>query len=170
MSQKCRGDVGRSRNHKSPIRSALSHGILWHWEQLWLVALRNLRILTAERGFGPLQGESNLQGAIPNGPRGHKCPGAVDHYPVLPGVWSSSPGSTAPIQGNGDTFRNAGHSGKIEPRSRAARRHYSIPAWHATHPDHGVLRRLVSASSKPDLDETKPTQLIAAVYGHCSSR
>jgi hypothetical protein len=26
-----------------------------------------------------------------------------------------------------------------------------IPAWHATHPDHGVLRRLLASTSKPDL-------------------
>ena len=41
-----------------------------------------------------------------------------------------------------------------------------IPAWHATHPDHGVLRRLLSASSKPDLFITSLLDAPRAVFSY----
>jgi hypothetical protein len=41
-----------------------------------------------------------------------------------------------------------------------------IPAWHATHPDHGVLRRLLSASSRPDLFITSLLDAPRAVFSY----
>jgi beta-lactamase superfamily II metal-dependent hydrolase len=41
-----------------------------------------------------------------------------------------------------------------------------IPAWHATHPDHGVLRRLLSARSKPDLFITSLLDAPRAVFSY----
>jgi hypothetical protein len=41
-----------------------------------------------------------------------------------------------------------------------------IPAWHATHPDHGVLRRLLSANSKPDLFITSLLDAPRAVFSY----
>jgi hypothetical protein len=41
-----------------------------------------------------------------------------------------------------------------------------IPAWHATHPDHGVLRRLLSASSNPDLFITSLLDAPRAVFSY----
>jgi beta-lactamase superfamily II metal-dependent hydrolase len=41
-----------------------------------------------------------------------------------------------------------------------------IPAWHATHPDHGVLRRLLSTSSKPDLFITSLLDAPRAVFSY----
>jgi hypothetical protein len=41
-----------------------------------------------------------------------------------------------------------------------------IPAWHATHPDHGVLRRLISANGKPDLFITSLLDAPRAVFSY----
>jgi hypothetical protein len=41
-----------------------------------------------------------------------------------------------------------------------------IPAWHATHPDHGVLRRLLSANSKPDLFITSLLEAPRAIVSY----
>jgi hypothetical protein len=41
-----------------------------------------------------------------------------------------------------------------------------IPAWHATHPDHGVLRRLLSAKSKPDLFITSLLDAPRAIFSY----
>ena len=41
-----------------------------------------------------------------------------------------------------------------------------IPAWHATHPDHGVLRRLLSSNSKPDLFITSLLDAPRAVFSY----
>jgi beta-lactamase superfamily II metal-dependent hydrolase len=41
-----------------------------------------------------------------------------------------------------------------------------IPAWHATHPDHGVLRRLLSANSRPDLFVTSLLDAPRAVFSY----
>jgi beta-lactamase superfamily II metal-dependent hydrolase len=41
-----------------------------------------------------------------------------------------------------------------------------IPSWHATHPDHGVLRRLLSASSKPDLFITSLLDAPRAIFSY----
>lgn len=41
-----------------------------------------------------------------------------------------------------------------------------IPAWHATHPDHSVLRRLLSASSKPDLFITSLLDALRAIFSY----
>jgi beta-lactamase superfamily II metal-dependent hydrolase len=41
-----------------------------------------------------------------------------------------------------------------------------IPAWHATHPDHSVLRRLLSANSKPDLFITSLLDAPRAIFSY----
>src|SRR5271166_5841917 len=41
-----------------------------------------------------------------------------------------------------------------------------IPAWHASHPDHGVLRRLLSASSRPDLFITSLLDAPRAIFNY----
>jgi beta-lactamase superfamily II metal-dependent hydrolase len=41
-----------------------------------------------------------------------------------------------------------------------------IPAWHATHPDHGVLRRLLATGSKPDLFITSLLDAPRAIFSY----
>ncbi len=41
-----------------------------------------------------------------------------------------------------------------------------IPAWHATHPDHSVLRRLLSTGSKPDLFITSLLDAPRAIFSY----